>query len=276
MIGYVRVSTEEQAQHGVSLAAQRDRLAAHSSAHGYELIAVEADEGMSGKIDPRKRPGLCRALDQIREGGADGLVFLKLDRLSRSVRDILKLADEAKRRGWHIASVAEHIDTSTASGKFTLGVLALLAEMERDQVSERTTMGMQQLAKEGRARSRFLPFGYRIEGEPDATTLSPGEHRTLVEYGEEMRILRRMFDLKRGGLGAQRIAKTLNAEGTLNPRSNREWSTPNVAGILRSAEKRAPSAANLAARSLENVSTAPSDRGRETTRRAAEARRGRV
>ncbi|MBK8015119.1 MAG: recombinase family protein [Deltaproteobacteria bacterium] len=233
MIGYVRVSTEDQAQHGVSLAAQRERLAAHASAHGYDLIGVEGDEGVSGKVDPRKRPGLSRALALVRDGGADGLVFLKLDRLSRSVRDILKLADEAKRRGWHIASVHEHIDTSTASGKFTLGVLALLAEMERDQISERTTMGMQQVAREGRARSRFLPFGHRIEGEPDATTLSSGERRPLVEHAEEMAILRRMIDLKSAGLGAQRIAKTLNAEGTLNPRTGREWTTPNVAGLLR-------------------------------------------
>src|SRR6185436_9566170 len=146
LVGYIRVSTDDQALHGVSLDAQEGRLQAHAKAHakahGYKLVAVERDEGVSGKVAPARRDGLTKAMAAIQLGYADGLVFLKLDRLSRSVRDILRLADDARRGGWHLVSVSELIDTSTATGKFTLGVLALLAEMERDQIGERTRFGM--------------------------------------------------------------------------------------------------------------------------------------
>ena len=238
LVGYVRVSTEDQATNGVSVDAQMDRLRAHALAHDYELIDIEADEGVSGKVAPNRREGLGRALTRVRAGEADGVTFLKLDRLSRSVRDILKLADEAKRRGWHIVSVQEHIDTSSASGRFTLGVLALLAQMEREQIGERTSLGMVQVAREGRARSRFLPFGYRIQGEPDKTTLTSGDRRPLVEHSGEMDLLAKIIILRESGLGAQRIAKSLNRGGAINPRTMRPWTTPTVAAILRTIKRR--------------------------------------
>lgn len=239
IIGYLRVSTEDQARDGVSLDAQRNRLEAHAAAHDYELVRVVADEGVSGKVAPSRRPGLRRVLDDIKGGDADGIAFLKLDRLSRSVRDILKLADRAKRKGWHIISVAEHIDTSSAAGRFTLGVLALLSEMEADQVSERTTLGMAQVARQGRARSRFLPFGYRIEGEPDKTTLTRGDRRPLVEHEHEMALRQTIIELRAKGLGAQRIANHLNSSGQLNPRTCQPWTTPTVAALLRTLQRRA-------------------------------------
>ncbi len=244
VIGYERVSTDEQVLQGVSLDAQRVRLKAHAKAHGYELVGIERDNGVSGKVPPSKREGLRRALDLIRAGNADGIVFLKLYRLSRSVRDILKLADDARRGGWHLMSVSEHIDTSTASGKFTLGVLALLAEMERDQVGERTRIGMAQLALEGRVRSRFLPFGFRVEGASRATSVKAGEKRKLVADRRETQILRRMLRLRKSGKGAHLIAKYLNEDRVGNPRTGKPWTTGTVAAIMRTADRRALLAAN--------------------------------
>ena len=238
LVGYARVSTEDQATTGVSLAAQEVRLKAHAKAHGYRLLRIETDEGVSGKVPPSRRPGLRRALDAVKDKKADGIAFLKLDRLSRSVRDILSLADDAQRRGSHIVSVHEHIDTSSAAGRFTLGVLALLAQMEREQVGERTVMGMAQVAREGRARSRFLPFGYRIKGADKRTVVKAGDRRQLVEHPAEMRLLRRMQKLRAEGLGARRIARELNAKGT-NPRTGRPWNPSTVAALLRTAKKRA-------------------------------------
>ena len=244
LIGYVRVSTDDQASHGVSLAAQEQRLRAHAEAHGYILQGVARDEGVSGKVPPLRRPGLRSALEAVNAGAADGLVFLKLDRLSRSVRDILKLADEAKRSGWHLLSVSEHIDTSTAAGKFTLGVLALLAEMERDQLGERTRLGMQQVARENRSRSSRLPFGYRVSGAPEATVMKAGDRRPLVEDASEMRLLRLILRQRAKGLGAQRIAKGLNSKDRGNPRTKKPWTTSTVAAILRTAARRADRPSN--------------------------------
>jgi len=239
IVGYARVSTDDQALNGVSMDAQERRLRAHAKAHGYTLVGVERDNGTSGKVAPRKRPGLNRALTRIKNGEADGLVFLKLDRLSRSVRDILRLADDAKRKGWHLLSVSEHIDTSTAHGKFTLGVLALLAEMEREQVAERTREGLAEVARQGRARSSRLPFGYRIKGVAKATRLKAGDKRPLVEHRDEMKLLKSMLRLREKGLGAHRIAKWLNEKDRINPRTKRAWTTSTVAAILRTVDRRA-------------------------------------
>jgi len=243
LVGYVRVSTDEQATNGVSMDAQRSRLRAHAKAHGYSLVAIESDNGTSGKVPPRKRDGLQRALAMIDGGDADGLVFLKLDRLSRSVRDILQMADEAKRAEWDLLSVSENIDTATATGKMILTVLAALAEMEREQLGERTRMGMDQVAREGRARSRFLPFGYRVSGAAKATTVRAGDTRRLTEHPEEMVILKRMLRLRASGDGAYRIAGALNAKGIVNPRTKKPWATSTVAAILRTAQRRAAVAA---------------------------------
>ena len=93
-VGYIRVSSREQAENGLSLVAQRDRLRAWAVAHGYELVRIERDSGISGTVAPEKRPGLAAALGAIRKGKADGLAALKLDRISR------RLASRRARARW--------------------------------------------------------------------------------------------------------------------------------------------------------------------------------
>ena len=185
LIGYVRVSTEEQARQGVSLDAQRDRLRAYCAAHGHSLAGIEADEGVSGKVPPGRRPGLSRALAAVRAGRAGGLLAVRLDRLSRSTRDVLDLADDSARRGWRLVSVDEALDTGTAAGRLVLTVLAGLAQMEREQVGERVRAAMDRVAREGRPRSRFAPFGARRiarrlrEAGPNPRTGRPWTYRAV-------------------------------------------------------------------------------------------------
>lgn len=237
LVGYARVSTEDQADRGVSLPAQRERLAAFASAHGFELDRVEVDAGVSGKLPPRRRPALARALDAVRGGEVDGLVVLKLDRLSRSTKDTLALVEDAERAGWRLLSVSESLDTGSAAGRMVVTILAALAQMEREQVGERTSFGMAQIAKEGRARSRFLPFGYRVSGS-DATTLAAGDRAQLVEEPTEQRILSRMLELRDTGLGARKIARTLNEANEPNPRTHGSWNPGTVAALLRTVDRR--------------------------------------
>jgi site-specific DNA recombinase len=168
-----RVSTEEQAREGVSLASQRARLKAYATAHDAKLVGIEADEGISGSKAPSKRPGLSSALACLDSGEADGLLVLKLDRLSRSTRDILNLVDATRDNGWRLVSVNEHLDTESAAGRLVLTVLAALSEMEREQIGERVTDAMAHIAREGRGRSRFIPFGYRTAGGGTATRPLP-------------------------------------------------------------------------------------------------------
>src|SRR5260221_881239 len=107
VVAYVRVSTDEQA-HGVSLDAQRDRLADYCRLYGHVIVEVVADEGLSGKT--LDRPGLRRALAMLKAHAVDGLIVCKLDRLTRSVRDLGGLIETYFSNGIALLSVGEQID----------------------------------------------------------------------------------------------------------------------------------------------------------------------
>ncbi len=236
LVGYARVSTEEQAREGISMHAQRERLEAYCTAHNYDLIAFETDNGVSGKIPPAKRPGLARALALVSKGEADGLLALKLDRLSRRTRDVLDLVDDSRRGGWRLISVSEQLDTGSAAGRLVVTVLAALAEMEREQAAERTRFALDAIARQGRARSRFVPFGYRTAA--GGTEQTKGDRKAMVPYPAEQRVLRRLRKLRKKGMGARTIARALEAEGLKNPRSGSPWTPSNVGSILRTLERR--------------------------------------
>jgi DNA invertase Pin-like site-specific DNA recombinase len=210
-VGYRRVSTEEQAESGLSLQAQSRRLRAWAEAQGYELVGIESDEEVSGMTWPEKRAGLSAALEALRQGEADGLVATKLDRLSRRVQDMLSLADAFDRNGWLLATVEESIDTTTASGRFFLTQLAGMAQWERDTIAERTQAALAQLARNGRRRSGEAPFGYRHT-----------EAGQVVQEPTEQRTLRRMLKLREDGAGPQEIANQLNEAGRYK-RNGKPW-----------------------------------------------------
>ncbi len=235
MIGYARVSTEEQAREGVSMDAQRERLTPYCTAQGYALVALETDNGTSGSITPGKRPGLARALARIRRGEADGLLALKLDRISRSTRDVLDLVDESRRRGWRLVSVAEQLDTGSAAGRLVLTVLAALSQMEWEQVAERTRMALAELARQGRARSRFAPFGFCTE--TGAVEITRGSRASLIPHPAEHPVLERILDLRNTDVGATAIARALNAAGLTN-RSGGNWTRQSVASVLLGFDRR--------------------------------------
>ena len=235
LVGYCRVSTEEQARDGISLVAQAERLRAYAVAHGAELVSMERDE-CSGKLAPARRPGLAAALSAVRGGEADGVLALKLDRLSRSTRDVLDLVDESGRDGWRLVSVSEQLDTGTAAGRLVVTVLAALAQMEREQVGERTRFALAAVAREGRARSRFTPFGWRTaDGEAEVRA---GDRRPLEQHGLEQALLKSMLRARQRGLGARRLARWLNERGRENVRTGKPWTPETVATVLRSHDRR--------------------------------------
>jgi DNA invertase Pin-like site-specific DNA recombinase len=243
-IAYIRVSTDAQANDGVSRDEQRARSNAYAAAAGGTIDALYEDVA-SGSIKPQHRPGLVAARNQVLRGEADAILVTKLDRLSRSTVDLLAIYDASRRGKCPIVSVAEHIDTRSAAGEFFFTMLAGLAQMERGVIRERTVLAMNEIARQGRARSRFLPFGLRVAGEPDRTTVTAGDRRKLVAHAEEQRILGRIQRLQRGGLGPWAIASRLNSAKVMNPRTRRAWSVGGVRSILATLARRAPVMAPL-------------------------------
>jgi site-specific DNA recombinase len=149
MIGYVRVSTEQQADRGNSIEAQQTKIAQYAAAFGIELIAIEIDAGVSAKS--LGRPALQRALAHLDAGTADGILVAKLDRLTRSVRDLCDLVDERFKDGtWHLMSVGENVDTRSAAGRMVLNIIATVAQWEREAAAERTAAVMEHMKSTGR------------------------------------------------------------------------------------------------------------------------------
>ena len=136
-VAYIRVSTDRQAEHGISLDAQRAKVhRLRGELYDLDLVDVIVDAGVSAKT--LERPGLIRALAMLEHGHADALAVVKLDRLTRSVRDLAHLVDRYFAKGWALMSVSENVDTRSAAGRLVLNVIASVAQWEREAVGERT------------------------------------------------------------------------------------------------------------------------------------------
>ena len=136
VVGYVRVSTEEQGDVGAGLEAQRQAITAECQARGWQLLAIHEDIA-SGKAFS-KRPGLEAALQAVQCKEARGLVVAKLDRLSRSVIDAAQTIERARREGWNLVALDLGVDFSTASGEAMAHMTAVFAQLERRLIGERT------------------------------------------------------------------------------------------------------------------------------------------
>lgn len=145
VIGYIRVSTEDQAREGVSLEMQRDRIHKWADLNEGEVIAVYEDAGISGM--DMGRPGLESALNAAGRGVV--LVTYSISRLARSTIGVLGIAKRLEYQGADLVSLSEKIDTTSAAGRMMFRLMAVLAEFERDQIAERTAAGLAQIKKRG-------------------------------------------------------------------------------------------------------------------------------
>lgn len=201
-VAYLRVSTEKQADKGVSLDAQRAKVKAYGELYDLEIVEVVVDAGVSAKT--LDRPGLQRALAMLKADTADALLVVKLDRLTRSVADLGELVERYFAPGkWALLSVGEQIDTRSAAGRLVLNVLASVSQWEREAIGERTAAAMQHLASEGRFTGGEAPFGYKL-GED-------GAH--LAEIPEEQAVVAEAKRLRASGLSLRKVAAALEAKG---------------------------------------------------------------
>lgn len=214
-IGYVRVSTQGQVDKGVSLEAQRAKIAAWCDLHDAALIAVHEDAGISGG-SLRGRAGLLRALDEVQPGMA--LVCYSISRLARSTRDMLHISEMLDKKGADLVSLSEKIDTTTAAGRMVFKMLAVLADFERDQVGERTKMALAHKKASGDVYSP-TPFGFEaVAGRlvPDAT---------------EAKIITEIIALRTAGKPLAKIADEMNRRGIPGKRGGR-WHPSTVKYLI--------------------------------------------
>jgi DNA invertase Pin-like site-specific DNA recombinase len=209
VLGYVRVSTDEQRASGAGLEAQRAAIAAECARRGWELVEVIEDAGLSGK--DLKRPGIQAALEALERGDAGALVVAKLDRLSRSMLDFAAIMTQAQKQAWALVALDVNVDTTTPAGEAMAHVMATFAQFERRLIGQRTREALEAKRQQG-VRLGRPPT---ISGELEAR-------------------IRRERD---GGATLRQIAAALNAEGVETPRGGREWRPSSIDRLLRRGSK---------------------------------------
>ena len=224
VVGYVRVSTEQQAGEGVSLEAQRTKLAAYAVALDLELVDVFEDAGFSAKT--LQRPRLAAVLELLDAGGAEGLVVTKLDRLTRSVRDLGDLVDRYFAARCSLLSVSDAIDTRTAAGRLVLHVLAAVSQWEREATAERTRDALSQL------RANGVVLGGEAFGWKRSDRTDDEGRRVRENLADEIRTADRITELRAEGRTIPEIVTILEAEGRATKRGGR-WHATTVQRILR-------------------------------------------
>ncbi len=210
-ITYARVSTGKQAESGLSLDDQAERMGREISRRGWELVEAHTDAGRSGRTG-KSRPALEAALDALAAGEADALVVAKLDRLARSTIALSRIMQTSQEQGWALVILDPDLDTSTAAGRLTATVLGAVAEYESELIADRARM----------THRRRKAAGHRAGQAPILS--------------DELR--HRIADTRTGGASFARIADELNDEGIPTAKGGR-WHASTVRHVCMSVEREA-------------------------------------
>jgi len=217
-IGYVRVSTEGQAEDGVSLDAQESKIRAWAELNGAE-VRIFRDEGISGSRSDN-RPGLQAALEHVAKG--DALIVYSLSRLSRSTKETLTLSEVLQKKDVDLVSLSEKIDTTSAAGKMVFRLLAVLSEFERDQISDRTKAALQYKRQNGQKCGGSLPpFGYQAN-----------KSGKLYADEQEQRAVALVMDRHGKGKSLRTIASELETSGFKRKGGSGRWHPMAVRRII--------------------------------------------
>jgi site-specific DNA recombinase len=203
VVGYIRVSTEDQAREGVSLAAQRAKIDAYALVKDWRVVEVIQDDMTAKHL---RRRGVQRLVALVARRQVGAVIVYKLDRLTRSVKDLNSLVERFDKKGVALVSLQESLDATTASGRLMMNLLASVSQWEREVIGERTRDAMPHLKAQGQVYSRPVL--------DDAATLAQIHTRRAA------------------GATLQEIADELTAAGVPTVRGG-IWAPATILGILR-------------------------------------------
>ena len=206
VVGYIRVSTEDQANSGLGLEAQRETIVVECRRRGWTLLEVFEDRAASGKTMAR-RPALRAALKALRGHEAGALIVAKLDRLSRSLLDFAGLMESARTEGWALVILDLGVDTTTASGELIANVMATFAQFERRLIGQRTKEALAVKKRQG--------------------------HRLGRPLGLPEEVVRRIARERRAGHSLREIVAGLNDDGVPTAHGGVSWHPSTVRAVLR-------------------------------------------
>lgn len=217
-VGYCRVSTTAQADNGQSLEVQEEKIRAMAVVQGVELVEIIIDAGESAKS--LSRPGMTRLITLVDAGEVQAVIVAKLDRLTRSVRDLADILERFQRRGVSLVSVAETLDTGTAAGRLVLNIMASVSQWEREAIGERTRDVLRFKHDNGFKTGGEVPFGFDlIEG------------GRLVKNQEEQRIIKLIKGLRKQAVSYRAICAELEGKGIKTKKGGLKWNPKTVRKI---------------------------------------------
>ncbi len=215
-IGYIRVSTDEQAKEGVSLENQEQKIRDYCKLKDFEIIEIIQDAGISAKN--LRRPGAQKVLEMARNKLVDAVVVYKLDRMFRSTVDALETTKQFDKWNVSFHSIEETIDTKSAMGKFFFTLTAALAEMEREIIGERTRDVLQRKKANGEVYGH-VPFGFKkFKGK-------------LLNHDAEQKIVQTVLGMREKGFNFSRISRELNHMGFKTKKGN-QWFPQTVKNVV--------------------------------------------
>src|SRR5262245_5714541 len=217
--GYIRVSSDEQADSGLGLEAQRQRIRAYCDLKGLQLTTLFEDPAISGGKPLSSRPARSRLLADARRHRAV-VIVAKFDRLFRSVADAAQTIADFDRRGIELVAIAEGFDMTNPYGRAMAQMASVFAELERAMIRERTRSAMAVKRTRGERISRHAPFGWDFA--------TDGK---LVENAKELETIRTMRQLRASGMTFRDIANELDRQG-IAPKRASQWIHSAVAKIL--------------------------------------------
>ncbi len=214
---YARVSTEDQAKEGFSLAAQIDRLQSYCKSRDWEITREYIDDGYSGRNT--KRPGYRKMMQE--QDLWDMVVVIKMDRIHRNSKNFMLMMEDLNINEKGFTSMTEALDTSTAMGRFVVDIIQRIAQLESEQIGERVYIGMEQKAKSNSGPLGFnIPFGYDyVAGK-------------LLVNSKEAAIVETIYELYLGGSSMKGVADYLNSK-SISTKMGRTWGSQTISVILR-------------------------------------------
>ena len=215
---YIRVSTEDQAREGFSLGEQEEKLRQLCKYKDFEIYKIYKDAGISAK-NMKDRPAFQQMLEDMKAGKLNYIVAYKLDRVTRSVRDLEVLISTLEQYHCYLICDRDDVNTSTANGRFFVRMLTVLSQLEIEIVSERTKFGLNGAIKAGHIPGK-VPLGYYRDID-----------KTLKVDITTKDIVLRIFELYLEGKSYQTISNILNEEKVLSP-NNKKWCDSTIDRII--------------------------------------------
>ena len=212
---YIRVSTEDQARVGFSLGEQEEKLKQLCKYKEYDIFRIYCEAGISAK-DMKNRPQFQEMIKDMKEGKINYIVAYKLDRVTRSVRDLEELITLLEKYNCYLVCDRDDVNTSTANGRFFVRMLTVLSQLEIEIVSERTKFGLNGAIKSGHLPGK-IPLGYKKDN----------NKKTIIDESTKD-IIKRVFNLYLEGKSFFQISKLFNEENILN----KKWTDSHIEKII--------------------------------------------